>query len=304
MKHILPLLVWLGLGVLLWPEIACADNCGSFSDCFTTLRAALAATIGIGLFAALLSFGLDLIPSVGTVKGLIETVTGRDLLTGEKLAVWERVLGIVPFGGALLGDTTAMMVRDVDRVGDMLGTARGAARAVARADDAVDATSQVVRAARERRRLEILEEFAEAQSRRQHLSQPEGTQGISHTPNPRTSGSHRPSDLLGAALERAETRLPGHHAHHIVPEGMPGAENARAILERADIGINDAPNGVWLAGTPQVGNPTGGAVHSSIHTPRYIEELTQRLTEAERTGTIPQTLEAIRRDIAAGNFPH
>jgi hypothetical protein len=87
------------LAVLLSPEMAFADNCGSFQDCFSTQRAAVAATVGLGVFATLLSLGLDFIPVVGTVKGGIEAITGKDLITGEKLEPWERMLGIVPYVG-------------------------------------------------------------------------------------------------------------------------------------------------------------------------------------------------------------
>jgi hypothetical protein len=31
------------------------------------------------------------------VKGLVEEITGQDLLTGEKLAPWERIIGIIPY---------------------------------------------------------------------------------------------------------------------------------------------------------------------------------------------------------------
>lgn len=89
----------------LWliPEVAYADNCGSLGDCFGTLRAAVAATVGLAIFGTVLSIGLDFIPVVGTAKGLIQAITGKDLITGEELTVWERALGIIPFAGAATG---------------------------------------------------------------------------------------------------------------------------------------------------------------------------------------------------------
>lgn len=86
----------------LWliPDVAYADNCGSLGDCFGTLRAAVAATVGLAIFGTILSVGLDFIPVVGTAKGLIEAITGKDLVTGEELALWERALGVIPFAGA------------------------------------------------------------------------------------------------------------------------------------------------------------------------------------------------------------
>lgn len=85
------------------PHSALADNCGDLSDCYNTLRGALAATVGLGALAILLSMLLDFVPIVGTLKGAAEAITGRDLITGQKLEDWERLLGIVPLGGALIG---------------------------------------------------------------------------------------------------------------------------------------------------------------------------------------------------------
>jgi hypothetical protein len=158
---------------LLWlvmPEAVLADNCGSLSDCFHTLRAALAAVAGAGLFAVLLSIGLDLLPGVGTLKGIIEAFTGRDLVTGDELEWWERILGIVPVAGVFTGagrgaakaiDATegarnviraAKTARDADNITDVVRTAdrvddvADATRNVDRADDAADASRAADRA--------------------------------------------------------------------------------------------------------------------------------------------------------------
>jgi len=90
--------------VFLAPDAAFADNCGSLSDCYNTARAALAALAGLAiLFGVLLSVALDFVPVVGTIKGAVEAVTGRDLVTGQELAWWERLLGIVPIVGGAAG---------------------------------------------------------------------------------------------------------------------------------------------------------------------------------------------------------
>jgi hypothetical protein len=99
MKRYFPLWALLGLFLLFaFPDVAMADNCGSLADCFSTQRAAVAATVGLGIFAVILSIGLDFIPVVGQVKGVIEAITGRDMITGEKLETWERAMNLVPFG--------------------------------------------------------------------------------------------------------------------------------------------------------------------------------------------------------------
>jgi hypothetical protein len=95
--------------VLLAPGVAFADNCGSLSDCYYTARAALAALAGLAiLFGVLLSVALDFVPVVGTAKGVVEAVTGRDLITGQELAWWERLLGIVPIVGGAAGVVGAL----------------------------------------------------------------------------------------------------------------------------------------------------------------------------------------------------
>lgn len=96
------------VAALVLPPMAYADNCGSLTDCYYTARAALAALVGLSvLFGVLISLTLDFLPGVGTVKGIIEAITGRDLVTGQELAWWERALGVVPVVGGLAGTAAA-----------------------------------------------------------------------------------------------------------------------------------------------------------------------------------------------------
>jgi hypothetical protein len=89
--------VWLVAAVveLLTAEPALADNCGTFADCFGQTGSAAEATFGLTLLSGL-SLALDFVPIVGDVKGVVESVTGEDLLTGEELEPWERALGLIP----------------------------------------------------------------------------------------------------------------------------------------------------------------------------------------------------------------
>lgn len=95
---------------------AVADNCGTFLDCFNQSNAAAEAAFGL----VLLSLLLDFVPIVGTAKGWIETVTGRDLITGEQLSAVERALGI--FGG--WGDLLGLAARHGDTVASAFGWGR------------------------------------------------------------------------------------------------------------------------------------------------------------------------------------
>jgi hypothetical protein len=122
------------VAVFAFPSTAYADNCGSLTDCYSTAQAALAALVGLSvLFGVLLSLTLDFLPGIGTIKGLIEAATGRDLITGQELEWWERALGAVPVlgqvgrlidGAADLGAAAARSGRAVGHGEDILGAGR------------------------------------------------------------------------------------------------------------------------------------------------------------------------------------
>jgi Domain of unknown function (DUF4157)/A nuclease family of the HNH/ENDO VII superfamily with conserved AHH len=126
---------------------------------------------------------------------------------------------------------------------------------------------------------------------------PAGTHGIGTTTRPRTSAMTDPEVLAVNLTKRLGTRPLNHAAHHIVPKGMKEAEDARAILRRASIGINDAENGIWLPNDYSVVNTTTGEIHASIHTQRYIAWITDMLKEAEHSGgpdSVRRTLEQLQ----------
>ena len=112
---------------------AAADNCSVFTDCFNQANSASEAAFGLLLLAGL-SLVLDFLPVIGTAKSGIEAVTGRDLVTGEALADWERSLGLIPFlpVGLLRGaghvDDLAGIARRVDDVGDTATSASSTGR--------------------------------------------------------------------------------------------------------------------------------------------------------------------------------
>lgn len=114
---------------------AWADNCGSPADCFgaagsfTTASYGLLALVGLSLL-------LDFLPVVGTGKGIVEAVTGRDLVTGEELAWWERALGVVPVVGGLAA--VGSVARAADTVGDLARGGDAAGDVIRGGDAAVD----------------------------------------------------------------------------------------------------------------------------------------------------------------------
>ena len=139
--------------LLFYSEPAMAHNCSGLQDCYQQSKlAALAAA----LIALLLSLLLDFSP-IGYWKGLLEAITGRDILTGDKLAWWQRALNLVPGGkGARtaakavdeISDTAKAVnkVSDAAKVGEELGDAAKAAGKMEEAAKAVDKVGDVAKA--------------------------------------------------------------------------------------------------------------------------------------------------------------
>ncbi|MDR6226336.1 pre-toxin TG domain-containing protein [Desmospora profundinema] len=113
-----------GLFMLWPPDVAEAHNCGDFRDCYSTLRAAVAATVGLSMFAVILSIGLDFVPGVGQGKGILEAITGRDLITGEELEDHVRLLGILGPAGRIAGGFSSVS-RGASHLGKGAGISKG-----------------------------------------------------------------------------------------------------------------------------------------------------------------------------------
>ncbi|NCR26919.1 MAG: hypothetical protein GPJ15_09745 [Microcystis aeruginosa G11-06] len=131
--------------LLFYSEPAMAHNCSGLQDCYQQSKlAALAAA----LIALLLSLLLDFSP-IGYWKGLLEAITGRDILTGDKLAWWQRALNLVPGGKGARTAAKAVddvsdiakavnKVSDAAKVGEELGDTAKAAGKMGEAAKAVD----------------------------------------------------------------------------------------------------------------------------------------------------------------------
>jgi hypothetical protein len=83
------------------------------------------------------SLFLDFFPVIGTIKGAIEAITGRDLITGDELPNWARALGAaaaaIPAARAGwklvgLGVKVARRAATVASTTDVGGWGRGAMR--------------------------------------------------------------------------------------------------------------------------------------------------------------------------------
>jgi RHS repeat-associated protein len=104
-------------------------------------------------------------------------------------------------------------------------------------------------------------------------------------------------NLLSAGINRPSQTA----AHHIVAGNDPRAAEARSILKREGIDINEAVNGVFLPKNSKYEDPPA-ATHSTLHTNLYYETINSRLREAQ-PGKVTETLNVIGKELLNGTFP-
>lgn len=92
-----------------------------------------------------------------------------------------------------------------------------------------------------------------------------------------------------------------HAAHHIVAGGAKRAEEARTILQKFGISINDAANGVFL---PTVKGASEAAYHPSLHTNAYYETVNELLRDAVSKEDALRILADISDGLKSGTFPN
>jgi hypothetical protein len=82
-------------------------------------------------------------------------------------------------------------------------------------------------------------------------------------------------------------------AHHIVAGNAAKAEEARRILTKFGIDINDVANGAFLE----------AGYHSELHTNKYYEEVNRRLRGINSKEKTLEVLEQISEELIDGSFP-
>lgn len=116
-------------------------------------------------------------------------------------------------------------------------------------------------------------------------------------------GTSASSRALGKALEAAgHTRPAGSAAHHIVAGNAESAAPARTVLERFEIGIDDAANGVFLPTNHAALNPAGRAIHSNLHTRAYYEVTNDALSQASSRDEALEILDNLRQGLLEGGL--
>jgi RHS repeat-associated protein len=88
-------------------------------------------------------------------------------------------------------------------------------------------------------------------------------------------------------------------AHHIVAGNSPKAAEARAILQKYGIDINDAENGVFL---PTVKDAAESAYHPSLHTNSYYAEVNNLLSDVSSKSEAIDILKYISEELTNRTF--
>ncbi len=99
------------------------------------------------------------------------------------------------------------------------------------------------------------------------------------------------------------TRPPETDPHHIVAGGAGPAAEARTILKKFGIGINDPNNGVYLCRNTKTLCGEPGAIHSKLHTKDYYNAVNNRLRLANTREEAIAALRQIARELKDGKFP-
>ncbi len=89
--------------------------------------------------------------------------------------------------------------------------------------------------------------------------------------------------------------------HHIVAGRAKGAREARTVLLKFGIDINDAANGVFL---PTIKNVSAASYHPGLHTNKYYENVNRMLLEATSEKEARDILDKIASMLLNGKFPY
>jgi len=128
-----------------------------------------------------------------------------------------------------------------------------------------------------------------------------GSSGASNgQPPKKPKGS---SKKLRKNLKKAGEKEPNYpnHAHHIVAGGSENkfAKEARVVLAKFNIGIDDAVNGVFL---PSVKGVSKATYHRGMHTDAYFKKVNWLLDKAKSKEKAIRALNKIAKKLLEGTF--
>ena len=109
------------------------------------------------------------------------------------------------------------------------------------------------------------------------------------------------SKVLRNNMIKAGVEVPDYAnaAHHIVAGTAKKASDARAILSKYKVGINDASNGVFL---PTVKGVSEAAYHPGLHTNAYYDKVNDLLNKAKSKQEVIDILKYISGCLENGTF--
>ena len=114
----------------------------------------------------------------------------------------------------------------------------------------------------------------------------------------RPSSSKLAQNLINECISRPVQTA----AHHIVAGSAKAAGQARSILAKFGIGINDAANGVFLPANRNSVNFTGAVVHSTLHTTEYYDRINELLGNCTSRKEVLDTLKLIGEKLSNGSW--
>lgn len=112
---------------------------------------------------------------------------------------------------------------------------------------------------------------------------------------------HKYPSKLEKNMIDAGHEIPNHpyNAHHIVAKGSSKAEEARAVLDKYGIDIDDASNGAFL---PVKKDTSDAAYHPSLHTDEYYRMINEELQAATSKDSALEILGSIQKRLLNGTF--
>ena len=102
--------------------------------------------------------------------------------------------------------------------------------------------------------------------------------------------------------ERGPPPDPSYQAHHIVAKKDKRAQDARDILDRYGVSLNDPVNGAWLPANSNSPKANNAVVHSTLHTDNYYDYVETELSGAQSREDVIRVLERVGDELEQGSF--
>ena len=249
------------------------------------------------------SFVTSSLPIVGDAKDVQEAITGRDLVTGKKLSKTDRVItaaaSVIPVVSGKSVNTVRKTVKSpVVKSAVKSGTKKlkqSTEEIIKKAKDGIQKIGKEVT-------NNVKDVGKKVPSKvKDDVKIESGNSGEKVKRKDLDSLSPPSSKVLRQNMIHARGSVPDYPnaAHHIVAGNSPKAAEARAVLQKYGIDINDAVNGIFL---PTVKDVAEGAYHPSLHTNAYYDKINKVLSKATTKDDVLDILDFIGDELSSGTF--